>query len=251
MKRILATIAMVAFSSAAASAADMPAKVYTKAPVLAPIYNWTGFYVGGHVGYGWGSESWTRIAGSGGEAGIGTVRSFDLDGALAGGQIGFNYQVSQWVFGVEGEMSWSGVGGGLAGFNNNGPASWNTDVNWIGTLTGRIGYAFDRSLLYVKGGGAWADNDYNHPATGGQLQALLYTGSATRSGWLIGAGFEYGFAPNWSAKIEYNYIDFGTERITLNGTGGRWVTFDSDQEIQTVKLGINYRFGGGPVVAKY
>lgn len=99
--------------------------------------------------------------------------------------------------------------------------------------------------------GAWADEGYNHPATGGQLQAFNYTGGATRSGWLVGAGFEYGFTPNWSALIEYNYIDFGTNRTTLNEVSGRFVTFDMNQTLQTVKVGLNYRFGGGPVVAKY
>ena len=253
MKKLLAAAAFVSLSSAAAFAADLPARTYTKAApiIMAPIYSWTGFYVGGHVGYGWGSEDWTRIDGSGGEEGNGQVRSFKPDGFLAGGQVGFNYQVNQWVFGIEGAMSWSDVKGGFVGTNNNGPASWNTDINWLGTLAGRVGYAFNTSLLYVKGGGAWADEGYNHPATGGQGQTFNYTGGTTRSGWLVGAGLEYGFTPNWSALIEYNYIDFGTNRTTLNERSGRFVTFDMSQTLQTIKVGVNYRFGGGPVVAKY
>jgi len=217
--------------------------IFGSAPAFAQIPSWTGFYVGGHLGYGWGSEDWTRIAGTGGQQGNGRVRSFDLDGFLAGGQVGFNYQVNQWVFGIEGEMSWSDVSGGFAGTNNNGPASRNTEIDWIATLGGRAGYAFDNVVLYVKGGGAWADQSYNHPATGGQGQAFRYTGGATRSGWFIGAGLEYGFWRNWSARLEYNYIDFGTDRITLNEVSGRFVTFDMNQTVQTIKFGVNYRFG--------
>lgn len=232
-------------------AADLPAKAPVRPPAFVAAHNWSGFYIGGHVGYGWGSKEWTRIGGSGGEDGNGSVRSFDPDGFLGGGQVGINYQVNQWVFGIEGEISWSDVGGGFAGTNNNGPASWNTDINWIATLAGRIGYAFDRSLLYVKGGVAWADEDYTHPATGGQLQAFNYTGSATRTGWLIGAGYEYAFGQNWSARLEYNYMDFGTKSITLNEVSGRFATFDVDQQLHAIKFGVNYRFGGAPIAARY
>lgn len=225
-------------------AADLPVK---KAPPVAvvPMYNWSGFYIGGFAGYGWGNTDWTRIQGSGGEEGNGRVRSFDLDGGLFGGQIGLNYQVQQWVFGVEGELGWSGVNGGLSGANNNGPASWNTDSNWLATLTGRVGYAFNNVLFYGKGGVAWSDNDYTHPATGGAGQALYYTASETRTGWLLGVGIEYGFAPNWSAKVEYNYIDFGSDNVTFNDATGRWVTFGIDRTQNVIKAGLNYRFGGG------
>jgi outer membrane immunogenic protein len=165
-----------------------------------------------------------------------------VDGAVAGGQIGYNYQVNQWVFGVEGEMAWSNVKGGVSAINANGPASWNTDVKWVATLAGRIGYAFDNVLLYGKGGVAWADQDYDHPALSGGGAQLDYTGSETRFGWLLGAGVEYGFTPNWSAKVEYDYIDFGSKDITLNDPSGRWVTFGMDQKMQIVKVGVNYRF---------
>ena len=130
---------------------------------------------------------------------------------LAGGQIGYNFQTGNFVFGIEGDFAWTGVDGGFSGRNNNGPASWNADMNWLGMLTGRVGYAFNNVLVYIKGGAAWADEDYTHPATGGQLQALYYSGGKTRSGWTLGGGVEYAFTPNWSFKVEYNYVDFGSK----------------------------------------
>ena len=246
---LLATVSAITILVAqAATAADMPARMPVKGPVYAPVYNWTGFYVGGQVGYGWGTNDWTRIAGSGGSGSAnGTVRSFDLDGAVAGGQIGYNFQVNQWVFGIEGEMAWSDVKGGVSAINPNGPASWNTDVKWVSTLAGRVGYAINNVLVYGKGGVAWVNEDYNHPAFAGPGAGgipLNYTGSETRAGWLLGAGLEYGLAPNWLAKLEYEYMDFGSKDITLNDVTGRWVTFGMDQTMQTVKVGLNYRFGG-------
>jgi len=248
MKRLYllaSTSALSLFVVHAAVAADLPVKAPAFTPM--PVYNWSGFYVGGLAGYGWGTNDWTRIAGSSAGSANGSVRSFDSDGAVVGGQLGFNYQIQQWVLGIEGEMAWSDVKGGFSGSNNNGPASWNTDNKWIATLAGRVGYAFDNVLLYGKGGVAWVNSDYSHPATSGPGAgniALNYTGSDTRTGWLLGVGVEYGFAPNWSAKLEYDYMDFGSKDITLNDSTGRWVTFGIDQKENIVKVGLNYRFGG-------
>lgn len=253
----LASVATIAFSVTAMSA-DLPMRAPAVAPapaVLAPIFTWSGFYVGAHVGGAWGDKDFTRIDGSGGEEGNGNVRSFDIDGMLAGGQVGYNFQAGNFVFGVEGDLACTGVDGGFAGTNAYGPASWNADMNWLGTVTGRIGYAFDNVLVYVKGGAAWADEDYTHPATNSRLEAMYYSGGNTRTGWTLGAGVEYGFAPNWSFKVEYNYVDFGSKNVTLaEASSDRWVTFDVDQNMHIVKAGLNYRFGGAaaaPVVARY
>lgn len=257
MKRYLITAisAVTVLAAQQAVAADLPVKAYpVKAPMMEPLYNWTGFYVGGVAGYGWGSNDWTRLDGSGGGEGSanGTVRSFDTSGGLVGGQLGYNFQMNQLVFGVEGGMVWSGIKGGFSGTNANGPASWNTDGNWIGTLAGRIGFAANNVLFYGKGGVAWTNEDYNHPATSGRGAPLDYTGSDTRTGWLVGAGIEYGFSPNWTAKLEYNYMDFGSKNITLNDPTGRWVTFGMKDTVNIIEVGVNYRFNyGGPVVANY
>ena len=253
----LGSVAFAALFAGGAFAADLPVRSAAPAPVyyVAPIFSWTGFYVGAHIGGAWGDKDFTRIDGSGGEEGNGQVRSFDIDGMLAGGQIGYNFQTGNFVFGIEGDFAWTGVDGGFSGRNNNGPASWNADMNWLGMLTGRVGYAFNNVLVYIKGGAAWADEDYTHPATGGQLQALYYSGGKTRSGWTIGGGVEYAFTPNWSFKVEYNYVDFGSKNSTLSeASSDRWVTFDVDQKMHVVKAGVNYRFGSAvaaPVVARY
>ena len=123
------------------------------------------------------------------------------------------------------------------------------------TSQAEIGFAANNVLFYGKGGVAWTNNDYNHPATSGAGAGnipLNYTGSDTRTGWLVGAGVEYGFAPNWSAKLEYNYMDFGSKNVTLNDPTGRWVAFGINQTVNVIEVGLNYRFNyGGPVVARY
>lgn len=253
---LLATAsALVVLATQQAMAADLAAKMPVKAPVpmMAPIYNWTGFYIGGVAGYGWGSDDWTRLDGSGGSSANGTVRSFDTSGATVGGQLGYNYQINQLVLGAEGGMVWSGIKGSFVGANNNGPASWNSDTRWIASIAGRLGVAFDNVLLYGKGGVAWADDNYTHPATSGPGAGnipLLYSASDTRTGWLVGAGIEYGFTPNWSAKIEYNFMDFGSKNVTLNDPTGRWVMFGIKDTVNIIQVGVNYRFGA-PVIAKY
>jgi outer membrane immunogenic protein len=258
MRRHLIAAASVVTVLAAhqAVAADLGVRAMpVKAPVMEPVYNWTGFYIGGVAGYGWGRDDWTRIVGSGGGSANGTVRSFDPNGGVVGGQIGYNFQMNQLVFGVEGGMVWSGLNGGFSGLNDNGLASWNTNERWIGNIAGRIGFAANNVLFYGKGGVAWTNDDYNHPATSGPGAGsipLNYTGSDTRVGWLVGAGIEYGFSPNWTAKLEYNYMDFGSKNITLTDPTGRWVTFGINQTVSVIEVGVNYRFNyGGPVVARY
>jgi outer membrane immunogenic protein len=221
--------------SGAASAADIQRPVYKAPPagVVAAPYDWTGFYVGGHVGYGWANKSW--------QDGFGLFGiSHEATGFLGGGQAGFNYQVGQFVFGVEGDMSWSGMSGSTNAF----ASTFNTDVDWTATLTGRAGLAFDRWLVYGKGGVAWArdrfsTNFYTFPGT---------EVTDTRIGWTAGAGVEYAFAPQWSAKLEYNYMDFGTRSVSF----APGFATDIDQQIHAVKLGVNYKFGSpGAIIARY
>jgi outer membrane immunogenic protein len=114
-----------------------------------------------------------------------------------------------------------------------------TDIDWIITLAGRVGFTFDRSLIYAKAGVAWADESFSH--TGGSNTVRFFTGDNTAIGWLIGAGLEYAMDRNWSVKAEYDYIDFGEERVSLTEPG-RTAIFDIDQDVHMLKIGLNYRF---------
>jgi len=231
---VLALAGVAAFSGTA-SAADIIRQPTYKAPpagVMPVGYDWTGFYVGGHVGYGWANKNWTD--------GFGLFNiSHDSDGFLGGAQVGLNYQIGQIVLGVEGDFSWANLSGGTTAF----ASTFNTDVDWTSTLTGRIGLAFDRWLVYGKGGVAWAKDVYS-------TNFYSFPGvsiSDTRIGWTVGAGLEYAFAPQWTAKLEYNYMDFGTRNVSF----APFTSTAIDQQIHAVKFGINYKFGGGPLLARY
>jgi outer membrane immunogenic protein len=243
------------------AAADLPVKAPPRvAPE--PVFSWSGFYIGAHAGWGWGDTDSTILEADNNFFPQGTVNRNTFDGVLAGGQVGYNYQISQWVIGVEAQFSWTNIDGSNrheAILLANRHTITDTDVNWVTTLTGRLGMTFGPALIYVKGGGAWADFESitnSFVSSTGVLQQTL-AGSETRTGWTVGGGIEYAFSPNWSIKGEYNFIDFGTERITRSGTNfvtGAAVTRfrDADTQLNIVKFGINYRFGGGgPVVASY
>jgi outer membrane immunogenic protein len=240
MTKILLSTTMLAglLIAGAAQAADMPIKAPPRAP---EAFNWTGFYLGAHVGGAWGTiESEIPL-----DRGAFPVSSHTVNGFVAGGQLGYNFQVNPWlVLGVEGQFSWTDAKGStpcIVVFK------CTTEFNWIGTLAGRVGYAFDRGMVYVKGGGAWADADYTADFLSTGL--ITATTSKTRSGWMVGTGVEYAFAPNWSAKLEYNFMDFDVERqnfgITFDGRRDGSVDADVSQKVHLVKFGLNYRFWGG------
>src|SRR5437899_6299732 len=238
MKKILLGVAALAAMAAPAFAADMPPRPYTTAPAYtAPqvVYNWTGFYIGGHVG--------------GAFAGDNSLQSSDAR-FLGGVQAGFDYQFApNWVLGAEAQYSW------LSGGNNNGvlfPAgtlvTGNT-ANQIGSVTGRFGYTWGPALLYAKGGYAWRDSN-NFGVTVGGVPVGFTTNGNHRDGYTVGTGLEYMFAPNWSAKAEYQYYNFGTTTFTTGPAPIVGVRFRDDEH--TVKAGLNYRFNwGGPAVAGY
>ena len=236
-KFLLSTAALLAFGTASAVAADLPARTYTKAPapVYAPIYNWTGFYLGGHIGAGFGGDDGftSNIVGL-----TGTSRDAAF---LGGGQIGADYQFSSnWVLGIEGQIS--------ALTSNDRTFTDGVDTirdrsDWLASVTGRLGYTWGPGMLYVKGGVAFRD-DNGLGVTAGFAPAATNQES---TGWTIGGGLEYMFAPAWSAKVEYQYYDFGTTDV-VTPVGA--LSYKDD--IHTVKVGVNYHFNwGGPVVAKY
>jgi outer membrane immunogenic protein len=237
MKKILLGAVASIVLAAPAFAADLPARPYTKAPVYkAPeaIYNWTGFYLGGHIGGAFPGGS-----------------SLDTTDArfMGGVQGGFDYQFSSnWVIGAEAQYSWlTGNGGNGVLFPGGTIASASTDQ--LGSVTGRFGYAWGPTLLYAKGGYAWRNNDNINVAVAG-VAAPFTVDHDRRDGWTVGAGLEYMFAPNWSIKGEYQYYNFGDTTFLVGPAPIVGAKFRDDEH--TVKLGINYRFGwGGPVAARY
>jgi outer membrane immunogenic protein len=232
-------------------AADMPVKAL-KAPVVS-VFTWTGCYIGGHGGGIWVRKEWSLPTNGF------SLGSHDANGWLGGGQIGCNYQTGRWVFGLQGDYAWTHASG--SNINPVGLTDTST-VRSLGSVTGRVGYAFDRFLGYVKGGVAWERDNYTfRGTTTGQLPAVAavlpgtvaYSASETRSGWTIGVGGEYAFLDNWTAFLEYNYYDFGDRNVKFyNDANGLFVGEIAIRERKSVvKFGINYKFGGGAVVAKY
>jgi outer membrane immunogenic protein len=259
-KRALVSTAVAALAiggiSASAFAADLPIRrpVY-KAPPLAPVYNWTSFYVGAHLGWAWTDKNWRLPSGV-------DLVSYTADDVIGGVQGGYNWQTGAWVLGVEVQASWGEIRQGVPYIEQDnivGPAGRvirarvGTTVENLGTLAVRIGHAWDRSLVYVKGGAAWAYDVYRAFDLGVPGPPLLASGTDTRWGGMVGVGYEYAFLGNWSAKIEYDYLAFGDKRITLVSVPGVTPTtrqFDVRQDISLIKVGINYRFGG-PLFARY
>ena len=248
-KLLLSAVALSALtilvSSAPAFAADMPARTYTKAPIYTPpqaIYNWTGFYIGGHVGGAFSSDNNFNGLSTGNNG----------NGRFLGGvQGGADYQFApNWVLGVEAQYSWLSNNSNAVAFTGAGAGFiYNNNQRAIGSATGRIGYTWGPGLLYVEGGYAFADTNDTLVFAGAPV-AFAFDHSH-KDGWTVGGGLEYMFAPNWSGKIEYQYYNFGNSAFVTPAPLATFGSFHNDEH--TVKAGINYRFnwGPGPVVAKY
>jgi outer membrane immunogenic protein len=293
MKRIAVATVALALGTSVAMAADMP----VKAPVAVPpvIYGWTGFYVGLNAGYSWGSSSTTqsfRDTTSGAILSSSHTR-FDMDGAIGGGQAGYNWQQQNWVFGVEADIQASGqkgngsavcAGGTLAAapfngactpghigdtapFNTPGlPVNFNLSqkLEWFGTFRGRVGGLFTPTILgYVTGGLAYGEVSTNGAVSGTNITgpngtntviltpvAASFGGRDTRAGWTVGAGLEGVIGGNWTAKVEYLYIDLGTVSgafltpITAPSAAPVTVRYSSHVTDNILRVGVNYRFGG-------
>jgi len=254
MKRVLLGAAglIAALSVAApASAADLAARPYTKAPpaMIAAIYDWSGFYVGLNGGGGEARKCWDINN----NLGVPVAPAFregcrDATGGLAGGQIGYRWQSAPWVFGVEAQGDWANFKGSSTSAFFGPLVTDQSKVNAIGLFTGQVGYAWNNVLWYVKGGAAVAGDKYN-----GQLLGIVVdTASETRWGGAVGTGVEVGFAPNWSVALEYDHLFMGSRNVnftaTANGAFSRTDNVKQDMDIGTVR--VNYRWGG-PVIAKY
>ncbi|MBR0838495.1 porin family protein [Bradyrhizobium manausense] len=217
MKKIFLASACLLALTGAASAADLAARPYTKAPVaVASVYNWTGFYLGIVGGGAWEDSSVDP----------------KVKGGFVGGTAGYNWQTGNVVFGIEADGSWADVSASAFG------GLLNNKIDALGTVRGRIGYAVNNVLFYGTGGYAWIDN---------KLTFLGFSDTKFRSGWTVGAGVEAFFAPQWSVKGEYLYRSFSGETYFSN----IGLPFNTGTDsFHTVQVGVNYHFGA-PVVAKY
>jgi outer membrane immunogenic protein len=256
---LASTLALLLGTATQSRAADLPS--VGKAPTVAvPVaYNWTGFYVGGHAGYGWGSGDTaiglTDAAGVlQGAAALGIFPlqySYDRDGFVAGGQIGYNWQTGAWVLGVEADFSATGIDGSstvttnVVGFAFPNTSSVSQDMDWFGTVRGRVGYAANNWLFYGTGGLAYGRVNYTYRQTNAPLGAINILGSQSNVevGWTIGGGIEYGFG-QWSVRAEYLYYDLGDTTFAVPHNLAPTALFNPnfDNTGSIVRAALNYRF---------
>ena len=231
IKAGVAALALFAVSFAA-QAADVPIKApYFKGSPRSVIsyYNWTGFYAGVNGGYGTGTSTWSLVPGT----------DIKPKGAMFGGTLGYNWQSGAIVYGIEGDFDWSGV----KGSNDCGVGvTCETSNTWLATFRGRVGYAFDRWLPYITAGGAYG----NVKATASvPLAGLSASSSSDQLGWTAGAGVEYAFLGNWSAKLEYLYVDLGSF-----DAGAAPVVNKVSFKENILRAGLNYKFSG-PIFSRF
>ena len=229
---LLIGICSAAFVAAPAMAADLPVKA--PPPPLPPPFSWTGLYIGANIGGAWSHSSINDSV-------TGASLGFDNSGFIGGGQIGFNYQINQFVLGVEWDIDGTSInktGPGVVTAFGTLQGSVNTD--WVSTLTGRIGLGWDRWLFYFKGGGAWVQNSatLTNLTTGASISA-----SNTNTGWVAGVGAEWAWNGPWSAKIEYDHVELDSFSSAVPFIAAD--RFTTSRNIDMVKFGINYRFGWG------
>jgi outer membrane immunogenic protein len=282
MKRLLIGISAAAsLLATGALAADLPVKapVYTKAPAYAePVFTWTGFYLGGNLGYSWGNSDnsttldrfLTGLPLPGTLIGTNTG-SNNANGVIGGAQAGYNWQMSNWLLGLETDIQGSDERGsstitclGCADVGTNITTNLTQRLNWFGTFRGRAGVlATPDVLLYATGGLAYGEVNVGGSVTGdgavGSTTVVLPGTSSTRTGWTAGAGVEGHIGGNWTAKLEYLYVDLGTVSggpvellgILVPVRVAPGLSYSSHFTDNIVRVGINYHFNGGPVVAKY
>jgi outer membrane immunogenic protein len=246
-KLLLGTVALIALA-APASAADLAPRPYTKAPPppVAAVYDWTGFYIGANGGWGTSHKCWDSVAPA---LLLGPEGCHDATGGVAGGQIGYRWQSGTWVWGLEAQGDWADLRGSntsllFPGFSNQ------SKIDAFGLFTGQIGWAANNVLFYVKGGAAVTADRFRIVDVAGALAGT--TGDDTRWGGTVGAGLEFGFAPGWSAAVEYDHLFMQDRTVTFTdpvlGT-----FFGADrirQDVDLVTVRINYKWGG-PVIARY
>jgi len=243
-KFLLGTMGLVAMAGSAV-AADLPARTYkAPPPMVAAIYDWTGFYIGGNGGWGSSRDCWGLVPVAGTVLPDGCLSA---SGGVIGGQLGYRWQAGQFVWGLEGQGDWANLRASHVSIVA--PAfTTSARVDGLGLITGQIGYAWNAALLYLKGGAAVTSNRFDVLSAG----VAVASSSSTRWGGVVGVGFEYGFGPNWSLGLEYDHLFMGTSNNSfsvvnplLAGAANR-----ISQDVDMVTIRGNYRFGG-PVVSKY
>jgi outer membrane immunogenic protein len=246
--RAVAAFSTLVVASVAANAADMAVKAPPPAP-MPPPFSWTGFYIGGNIGGAWAHHNWSDSF-----FGLNFDNGNNNGVFIGGGQVGGNYQINNFVIGVEGTFDWAAnnnntIGVVIPGFGGN-LFQVTANDRWITTLAARLGVAYDRALFYVKGGGGWIGADsvtITNLTTGASI-----TGSTnnTLSGWLFGAGLEWAFTNNWTLKVEYDYLGLSGRTFTVP-VGAPFPALVGDtfttgnNNVQMLTVGINFLFGGG------
>jgi outer membrane immunogenic protein len=235
MKKFIVGAAFATVGSTCAFAADLPVQAYKSAPVVAQVYNWTGFYVGVNGGYGWGSQDPLTLVSNRFDR-----TSFNVSGGMFGGTMGAQIQQGYVVLGLEGDLDWANIKGNgiispaIAGIGQGITLNIASNISAVGTARARVGVAMNNSLFYVTGGAAFVKSSANGTSIAGSPCGTLgvlpnCAASAWRPGIAAGLGMEYGFTPNWSLKGEYLYTQ-------VIGTGA------STDKLNTFRGGINYRF---------
>ncbi len=236
-KRLVLAAALLS-AGASAQAADLPAR-YAKAQSAPLPYDWTGFYLGANLGGAFSDESAATPFGS---------FSPNPSGVLGGIQLGYNFLLApNWLIGVEGEFDWTSSQANVIVPNPVAAATIASDHNWYDTLEGRLGFVQGPWLYYFKGGAAWINADYSVTGNFNGI-ATGYSVNNTRSGWTIGGGIEYMLAPGWSAKLEYDYLDFGNQAL---GVGALGSTIGINTTVQEVKIGVNYHWLPGALFGRF
>ena len=232
----LAAAAIVFGGVHAASAADMAVKA--RPMVAPPVFSWTGCYIGGDVGYAWARDRDSEITTATGAASpFSPASAASVNGPKLGGYLGCNYQMSQFVIGLEGDGEWADLKGSANFVTPAPPDFYTTTIRWQASARGRLGYAFDRALLYVTGGAAFAHvNERDQVGVTG-----AFTDHATtRTGWTVGGGVDYAFTNNWIGRVEYRYADFGT----FSYVPAVFPAFTENHKIteHAVRVGLAYKF---------
>jgi outer membrane immunogenic protein len=253
MRKLALAISLIALGAPAASAADIEARPYAAAPMVAAGWNWSGFYAGANGGYGSSRNCWDLVNGVG--AVIGTEGCHTATGGLAGIQVGYRTQAYGFVFGLEAQGDWAKLNG--AGTANTlffaPPGVVNTTrIDAFGLFTGQVGFAWNEVLFYVKGGGALVTGRFQDFITGTNIVAV--SAPETRFGGTVGAGIEVGFAPNWSFGVVYDHLFMRTSTVDFSSLGivpGLPLPTDRiRQDVDLVTVRINYAFGA-PSLSKY
>jgi outer membrane immunogenic protein len=231
-----ATLALTVGFAGAASAADMPAPEYTKAPPPV-IWTWTGFYIGADAGGAWSKDVVSPTVADGGS--FPRSNTLQTGGMLGGGTLGYNFQTGSFVYGIESDLGYMQLGYGYHQADQGG----GTEVDFVNggfyaDVTGRIGYAVDHALIYGKAGWAYFGGT---ATTTTALPGFTWSNSGAFNGWTAGGGIEYQFTPRWSVKAEYLHFDFGSATATITGAAGVF-PYKNSLTTDTVKMGINYRF---------